>query len=96
MLIDSAVRAVKGDLTNKKGMIAAMRKADYKSTRGPYTYNVNHFPIENFYLLQGRAGPGRRHRDADPEDRLREPQGRLRRRVPDEVVVAAVAALARR
>jgi branched-chain amino acid transport system substrate-binding protein len=52
MLIDSAVRAVKGDLGNKKGMIAAMRKADYKSTRGAYTYNVNHFPIENFYLLK--------------------------------------------
>src|SRR5207249_4941287 len=52
MLIDSAVRAVKGDLSNKAGMIAAMRKADYKSTRGPYKYNVNHFPIENFYLLK--------------------------------------------
>jgi branched-chain amino acid transport system substrate-binding protein len=52
MLIDSAVRAVKGDLSNKKGMTAAMRKADYKSTRGPYTYNVNHFPIQNFYLLK--------------------------------------------
>jgi branched-chain amino acid transport system substrate-binding protein len=55
MLIDSAVRAVKGDLGNKKGMITAMRKADYKSTRGPYTYNVNHFPIENFYLLKAVA-----------------------------------------
>lgn len=52
LLIDSAVRAVKGDLSNKKGMIAAMRKADYKSTRGPYTYNNNHFPIQNFYLLK--------------------------------------------
>src|SRR5258706_1083688 len=52
MLIDSAVRAVKGDLKNQKGMIAAMRKADYPSTRGKYTYNVNHFPIENFYLLK--------------------------------------------
>src|SRR2546422_884133 len=52
LLIDSAVRAVKGDLSNRKGMIAAMRKADYKSTRGTYTYNVNHFPIQNFYLLK--------------------------------------------
>ena len=52
MLIDAAVRAVKGDLANKAGMIAAMRKADYKSTRGPYKYNLNHFPIENFYLLK--------------------------------------------
>jgi branched-chain amino acid transport system substrate-binding protein len=51
-LIDSAVRAVKGDLTNHKGMIAAMRKADFKSTRGPFQYNHNHFPIQNFYLLQ--------------------------------------------
>jgi branched-chain amino acid transport system substrate-binding protein len=46
------VRAVKGDLSNKKGMIAAMRKADYKSTRGAYKYNNNHHPIQNFYLLK--------------------------------------------
>src|SRR5262245_60690109 len=58
MLIASAVRAVKGDLTNKKGMIAAMRKADYKSTRGAYTYNTNHFPIQNFYLLKAVPASG--------------------------------------
>jgi branched-chain amino acid transport system substrate-binding protein len=52
MLIDSAVRAVKGDLSNKQGMIAAMRQADFKSVRGKFTYNVNHFPIQNFYLLR--------------------------------------------
>jgi len=57
LLIDSAVRAVKGNLADKKGMIAAMRKADYKSTRGKYTYGHNHFPIENFYLLKAVAGP---------------------------------------
>ncbi len=57
MLIDSAIRAVKGDITNKKGMIAAMRRADYKSTRGPYSYNTNHFPIENFYLLKAVQMP---------------------------------------
>jgi branched-chain amino acid transport system substrate-binding protein len=58
MLIDSAIRAVKGDLKNQKGMIAAMRKADYKSTRGAYTYNVNHFPIQNYYLLKAVQGAG--------------------------------------
>lgn len=52
MLIDSAVRAVKGDLSNKKGMIAEMRKADFKSVRGSFKYNNNHFPIQNFYLLR--------------------------------------------
>jgi branched-chain amino acid transport system substrate-binding protein len=56
MLIDSAVRAVKGNLADKKGMIAAMRKANYASTRGKYTYNHNHFPIQNFYLLKAVAG----------------------------------------
>ena len=57
MLIDSAVRAVKGNLADKKGMIAAMRKADFKSTRGPFKYGHNQFPIENFYLLKTVAGP---------------------------------------
>jgi branched-chain amino acid transport system substrate-binding protein len=58
MLIDSAIRAVKGDLGNKKGMIAAMRKADYKSTRGSYKYNNNHHPIQNFYLLKAVQAGG--------------------------------------
>jgi branched-chain amino acid transport system substrate-binding protein len=58
LLIDSAVRAVKGDLSDKKGMVAAMRKADFKSTRGKFTYNVNQFPIENFYLLKAVRGAG--------------------------------------
>ena len=56
MLIDSAVRAVKGNLADKKGMIAAMRKANFNSVRGKFTYNLNHFPIENFYLLKAVAG----------------------------------------
>jgi len=58
MLIDSAVRAVKGNLQNQAGMIAAMEKANYASTRGKYTYNVNHFPIQNYYLLKAVTGPG--------------------------------------
>ena len=58
MLIDSAVRAVKGNLKDQKGMIAAMAKADYESTRGKYTYNVNHFPIQNYYLLKAVKGEG--------------------------------------
>ena len=56
MLIDSAVRAVKGNFADKKGMIAALRKANYNSVRGKYSYGHNHFPIENFYLLKAVAG----------------------------------------
>jgi branched-chain amino acid transport system substrate-binding protein len=52
MLIDSAVRAVGGDLSKKVAMRDAMRKANYASVRGPYKYGNNHFPIQNFYLQE--------------------------------------------
>jgi branched-chain amino acid transport system substrate-binding protein len=51
-LIDSAIRAVKGDLKDRDGIRKAMERADYASTRGKYTYNTNHFPIENFYKIE--------------------------------------------
>ena len=51
-MIDSAVKAVKGDLANRDGMIAALAKAEFPSVRGKFRYNTNHFPIENFYLLK--------------------------------------------
>jgi branched-chain amino acid transport system substrate-binding protein len=50
MLIDSAVRAAKGKLSDKDAMRAAMRKADFPSVRGKFRYGNNHFPIQNFYL----------------------------------------------
>lgn len=49
MLIDSAVRAVNGDLSKMDEMRAAMEKADYASVRGKYTYGKNHIPVQNFY-----------------------------------------------
>ncbi len=51
-MIDDAVRAVHGDLSDRKGMIARMEQAAYPSVRGHFTYNSNHFPIEDFYLLR--------------------------------------------
>jgi branched-chain amino acid transport system substrate-binding protein len=49
-LINSAVVAVKGDLTKKEAMKAEMEKADFKSLRGSFKYGNNHIPIQNFYL----------------------------------------------
>ncbi len=51
-LINSAVVALKGDLTNKDAIRNEMRKANYASVRGPYKYGNNHFPIQNFYLQE--------------------------------------------
>ena len=49
-LINSAVVAVKGDVSKKDEMRKEMQKANYASVRGPYKYGNNQFPIENFYL----------------------------------------------
>jgi branched-chain amino acid transport system substrate-binding protein len=51
MLIDSAVKATKGNLKDSKALALAMRKANYQSIRGPFQFNVNQHPIQNFYLL---------------------------------------------
>ena len=50
MLIDSAVRAVKGDLGNKDAVAAALKKADFTSLRGGFKFNANGYPIQDFYL----------------------------------------------
>ncbi len=52
MLIDTAIRAVGGNLDDKEALIAAIRKADFPSVRGTFKYNNNHFPIQNFYLRE--------------------------------------------
>jgi branched-chain amino acid transport system substrate-binding protein len=52
LLIDSAVRAVRGNLANKDALRAAMMKADFKSLRGGFKFNTNHYPIQDFYLVK--------------------------------------------
>jgi branched-chain amino acid transport system substrate-binding protein len=52
MLIDSAVRALKGNVSDSKALSAAIKKADFKSLRGPFKFNVNGYPIEDFYLTK--------------------------------------------
>ena len=52
LLIDSAVKALKGDLTNKDAVSAALKKADFTSLRGDFKFNVNGYPIQNFYLTK--------------------------------------------
>jgi branched-chain amino acid transport system substrate-binding protein len=51
-LIDSAVRAVNGNLSDKNALRAALKKADFKSLRGKFKFNNNHYPIQDFYLVK--------------------------------------------
>jgi len=56
-LIDSAVTAVKGDLTDKEGMRKEMEKAAFQSVRGSFKFGNNHIPIQNFYLEDAVKNP---------------------------------------
>lgn len=51
-LIDSAVKAVDGKLDDKDALRKALEKADFKSLRGDFKFNNNHYPIQNFYLVK--------------------------------------------
>ena len=52
MLIDSAVKGVKGDLSNKDAVASALKKADFTSLRGGFKFNTNGYPIQDFYLTK--------------------------------------------
>lgn len=52
MLIDSAVKAVNGDLSKKDAVAAALKKADFTSLRGSFKFNTNGYPIQDFYLTK--------------------------------------------
>jgi branched-chain amino acid transport system substrate-binding protein len=59
LLIDSAVRATHGNLSDRTALAKAMSKADFHSARGPFSFNVNHFPIQDYYqfeVVRGSAG----------------------------------------
>ena len=50
LLLNSGLDAVKGDISKKKGMIAAMEKAKIDSPRGAWTISKAHNPIQDIYL----------------------------------------------
>jgi branched-chain amino acid transport system substrate-binding protein len=52
MLINSAVVGLKGDLSNKDKIRAELKKANFTSTRGPFKFNTNNFPIQNVYIQE--------------------------------------------
>lgn len=76
-LLDNALRKVNGKTTDKKAFSAAVRAAgsEFRSVRGPFRFNNNNMPIQNYYAFDyvkeaGRivshhiATPLTEHRDA--------------------------------
>ena len=60
MLIDAAVRDVKGKLEDKEAVRRALKAAKFQSVRGDFRFNTNQYPIQNYYLrVIGKDGQGR-------------------------------------
>ncbi len=60
LLIDSAVRETKGRLDDKEAVRRALKAAKFQSTRGPFKFNRNQYPIQNYYLrVVGKDAQGR-------------------------------------
>jgi branched-chain amino acid transport system substrate-binding protein len=58
-ILAATMRAMKGQFKDPLEIMKAMRKVKYDSVRGPYTYNVNGMPIQNFYkqeVIRGKDG----------------------------------------
>lgn len=52
MLLDAAVRDVKGKVEDKAALGAALKAANFDSVRGAFKFNRNNFPIQNYYLRE--------------------------------------------
>jgi branched-chain amino acid transport system substrate-binding protein len=50
MLMDAAVRQVKGNLTDKAALRKALEAAQFDSVRGKFKFNSNHYPVQDYYL----------------------------------------------
>ena len=60
LLIDAAVRDVKGKVENVEAVRKAMKAAKFDSVRGAFKFNRNQYPIQNYYLrVVGKDAQGR-------------------------------------
>ena len=50
MLIDAAVRDVKGRIEDKEAVRRALKAANFKSVRGAFKFNTNQYPVQDYYL----------------------------------------------
>lgn len=61
LMMDGAVRDVKGKVEDKAALQKALEAKRFKSVRGDFKFNTNHYPVQNYYLrvigkdMQGRV-----------------------------------------
>lgn len=50
MAMDAAVRQVDGNVDDRDALVQTLKKADFDSVRGEFSYGDNHFPIQSYYV----------------------------------------------
>jgi branched-chain amino acid transport system substrate-binding protein len=59
LLVDAAVRDIKGKVEDRQALRNALRTAKFDSVRGPFRFNKNQYPIQNYYVRTvGNDGKG--------------------------------------
>ena len=59
LLMDGAVRDVKGNLGDKEALRKALEAKRFQSVRGAFRFNTNHYPVQDYYLrVIGRDAQG--------------------------------------
>jgi branched-chain amino acid transport system substrate-binding protein len=66
MLLDAALRSVKGNAGDRKAFSKAIASAQFKSVRGPFRFGPNNFPVQNYHIYQVANAGGK------PEFKLQE------------------------
>jgi branched-chain amino acid transport system substrate-binding protein len=51
-LIDSALTKTKGNVSDKKAFMVALKAANFQSVRGKFKFNNNNFPIQDMRMLE--------------------------------------------
>lgn len=52
MMLDAAIRTVKGNTSDRKALTAAIKNAQFKSVRGEFKFGKNNFPVQNYHIFQ--------------------------------------------
>jgi branched-chain amino acid transport system substrate-binding protein len=60
LMMDAAVKSLKGKVEDKEALRKALKNAKFESTHGPFKLNTNQYPIQNYYLrVVGKDSKGR-------------------------------------
>jgi branched-chain amino acid transport system substrate-binding protein len=59
MLLDAAVKSLKGNVSDRKAFSKAIAAAQFTSVRGAFKFGPNHFPVQNYHVYQVVSAGGK-------------------------------------